>query len=140
MSPNSFALNVYVDPASLAKAARMADFEMLLAAHLMAAQEAGLLEVEDAATEYMWSNFRNPTGPLESAWEKDVQSPWLGILTNTSAYGQRRHFGFSGKTDALGRYYPLDPGILWAENAASIATPYVEAIFTDEFNQAIGDV
>lgn len=130
---NGFTLDIMLDAASLGRLHAFNNYEAFLEPALLNAQEASLSMIQASATDFMWSHFRNPGGALEEAWEVDIQSPYLGILTNTSPYGQRRNYGFSNKTDALGRYYAHDPGIGWAELTLAIMQYKVR----DQFQAAV---
>ena len=139
MSSN-FTLLVALDPASVAAAARIADFEVMLLPNLKTAMSESLDELEYQAVDWMDSHFMNPTGQLESTWDKSVYGPYLAEIENTSPYGQRRNYGFSGMTDALGRYYPLDPGIAWAENAVANSYPHVTNNFLVAVDKTIAGI
>ncbi len=131
------AVTLYVQFDGVPVSEVVAGWEANFDAHLLIAQGKSLDEVEQAAQAWMLGHFKHPTGELETAWEKTA-TPLEGVLTNTKEYGRRRNYGFSGMTDRLGRFYPLDPGIEWAEHAVEMAQPYVDAIFLSEITQALG--
>jgi hypothetical protein len=137
---SDFTLNVALDEASLAHIAHMAQAELMLNSALLASYPSALDEVQKAATEYMLGVFMHPTGEAETAWEQQIMSPFEAVLTNTSAYGQRLNYGFSGLTDSRGRYYPYWPAYHWAENAVEMSSPFVERIISDEMNMFVAGI
>ena len=142
---SDFTLNVALDRASLVHIARMEQAELMLNSALLASYPSALDEVQKAATEYMLSVFMNPTGEAETAWERQIMSPFEAILTNTSPYGQRLDYGFSGMTDKLGRYFAAWPinapsGYHWAENAVELSSPFVERTISDEMNRFLAGI
>lgn len=143
MAAQSLDIELGFDPASLAALAKLEDFEPLLAAHLQVAMKESLDLLRYEATYFMFGTFQNPSGAADSAenaWRRTVSSPYRAILTNLSKYGQRLHYGFSGMTDSLGRYYAYWPAYHWAENAVDLATPGVTDVFTREVNFTIDEV
>lgn len=130
-------MTIKLDARSLEEIAHLADFEARSYPFLREAMAQSLTTLQSEATNWMWAHFANPTGALESAWAPSIQGPYLGILENTSPYGQRRNFGFSGMTDALGRYYPHDPGIDWAENAITNSLGQVETNFRVAYERTL---
>lgn len=130
---STFELHAEIDPVSLVEFSRVQNDGMFQAGVQQALERSSeLLEV--TATGFMWDHFMNPTGELEDAWERGTLDWNQVYLDNTAPYARRRNWGFSGKTDALGRFYPNDPGIAWAENSIEIASPEIEAIFDEELN------
>lgn len=130
LKPGSgFSLDINLDQDSLNRLHAFDNYEALLEPALLKAMDSGISMLQAYATDFMWSRFRRPTGAMEEAWQTDIISPYLAILTNTAPQGQRRNYGFSNKTDALGRYYAHDPGIGWAE-LTLVGNQYkVEAVF-----------
>jgi len=126
---NGFAIELTLDEASLATLHSFANYETVLEPALSNAMESGISMIQAYATDFMYSHFRNPTGAMESAWDAEVQSPYLAILGNTAPYSQRRNYGFSNMTDSLGRYYAHDPGIGWAELTLVAEQYKIEAVF-----------
>jgi len=138
---NGITINLGFDAASIARARRMADFESWLAAlYQTEAMPRSLDELEQAAQASMLASFKNPTGNVETKFRKYVRTPWRGILGNYEPYARRLNYGFSGKTDSLGRYYSFWPDYHWAEGAIEMATPYVQAHFRESVQQAIDEV
>lgn len=91
--------------------------------------------IEAAAQAYMWATFINPQGPLEDAFEKDIEGT-DGILSNAMPYAWRRNEGFVGMVDSLGRV-GTDKGIHYIEFAFQISEPFVETAFAIETEQAL---
>ncbi len=116
----SFTLSIVVDPAALAAARSMADWQPTLQAELAPAIETSLQNMATTAIGFCFANFMNPSGALEGNFT--TQGPMisgasvLGYLVNDSPYAWRREKGFSGMTDSLGRTYTYDPGIAYMEN------------------------
>lgn len=99
------------DSKSLRTIEKIAGFEAVLEPQLKDEMQwiVDLLQVESQS--YMWSHFKNPTGALAGTVQTEVQSAYLGRVYSDSPYAWRREEGFSGMTDALGRFYAEDPGI-----------------------------
>lgn len=131
-----------LDPASEAAIARLANPALLDPALINMLQQT-TEDMQQAATDYMYATFLNPTGGAEESWELQVQSSALATLTNTAPYAQRLNFGFSGMTDSLGRYYPAWPaetpgGYHWAEYAVGKVEQDAAQYFTTGFEAAVG--
>lgn len=126
--PN-LSITAQLDLASLQTLQGFANYGRMLEPELLKAMDRGLAILQSGATDYMYANFKQPTGQAESAWEASVQSPYLAILGNTAPYAQRLEFGFSGMTDALGRFYPYWPDYHWAENTVEQDKDLVAAQF-----------
>lgn len=106
-----------MDPQSLAEIVRMAGFEALLNPEITAGLAASGTLLVGAAQAKTWEVFTNPTGRLASTIYFYVISPDEVAVAVGSPYGRRRELGFSGMTDALGRYYPFDPAKPYLEPA-----------------------
>lgn len=102
-------------PASLAEIAQMYGMGVLLAEETQIALKEVAEMLATAAQAKTWDVFTNPTGELADTIVADVSSPYEAQVRVGSPYGRRRERGFSGMTDALGRFYPYDP-----------AKPYLE--------------
>lgn len=126
---SGFHIDLRLDPASLARLQAFANYQAVLDPALYKAMESGISMIQAAATDFMWSRFRHPTGVLEQAWRIDEQTAYRTILTNYAPHAQRRNYGFSNRTDALGRYFAHDPGIGWAETTLVRQQYKVEAVF-----------
>src|SRR3989442_11638314 len=97
-----FTLSVGIDPEDLKTIRNMSNPDQTLWPYYREAMGESLDELEFQAQDWMWANFKNPTGTLENAFDKNVFGPFDAELENMSPYGQRRNYGFSGMTDALG--------------------------------------
>ncbi len=126
---SGFSLNVALDAASLETLHNFENYQAILEPELLTAMERSIALLQAMATDDMYANFQNPSGQAESAWEASVDSPYLAWLGNTAPYAQRLDYGFSGMTDALGRYYPFWPAYYWAENTIFDAEEQVAAQF-----------
>ena len=54
-------------------------------------------------------NWKNPTGALEASMTQQGGSGYREVGSELP-YSRRREFGFSGRTDSIGRFYANDPG------------------------------
>jgi hypothetical protein len=126
------------DPGSIAELVRMAGFEALLLPEIEAAMTAtGVMLVTSAQTK-TWEVFANPTGRLAGSIYFYVVSPVEMIVAVGVPYGARREYGFSGMTDALGRYYPYDPGKPYLQPALDEDVPLIQTVFEAATNNALG--
>lgn len=132
----SFVLGASLDAASMKNVDRMLAFGDYFMPQIEHALDLSMDGIISAAQAYMWATFINPTGPLEDAFEKDIEGT-NGIISNPMPYAWRRNDGFSGMTDSLGRYYPLDPGIHYMEFALQISEPFIETTFAIETETAL---
>jgi len=143
---SGFTLNVGFDAASLAAVGRMAAFDGYFAMRMEAAGEASLERLETEAYRYMWATFKNPTGQIEDSLGRSMDSPWQGWMGTDSAYGRRLNYGFSGQTDALGRYYAEWPageysgGYHWAEHSIEASTSAITGFYKTGIEQTILDL
>lgn len=111
-------LKVSFSPESLAIMERIrefANFDAVLEPAFRKAMDTSTSMMQAFASDYMWSHFNNPTGPLEDAMQSETISGYQGVVWNESPYAFRREYGFSGKTDSLGRFFPHDPGIAYMQ-------------------------
>lgn len=91
-------------------------FESRLRVHVATATEKSAGRIGDQMIALMDSLFKNPTGELAGSVGVDVVDEYSATVgPHGKAYDWRRDRGFSGMTDSLGRFYPLDPGIFYAE-------------------------
>jgi hypothetical protein len=125
------------DPASVARIAKIAEFETILRLNFLLAMQDSLDNLETAAQGEMWSMFLNPSGQLEDAFEKTVYGPYKAALSNPLPYAWRREMGFSGMTDSLGRFFPNDPGIAFMHTAIDIAYDEVQMNFQEALDRTI---
>ena len=123
--------NVYIqfDPASLGRIKNLLEFDLLLYENFKIAMGESLDDLEGAAQDRMWSEFMNPQGALEDAFEKDVYGWDEAELSNPSPYAFRRNYGFSGMTDSLGRFFRYDWGIAYMEGAIVDELDHVQLNF-----------
>lgn len=133
---SDFVLGATLDAESMANVDRLLAFDPLFMASIETAIDLSLDGIISAAQAYMWATFINPTGPLEDAFEKDLEGT-SGVISNPMDYAWRRNEGFSDMTDRLGRYYANDPGIHYMEFALQIAEPFIETTFAIETEVAI---
>lgn len=114
-----FSVTAFLDQASLNSIHGFNNYQSVLEPALLNAMETGISVIQASATDYMYAHFIDPTGATEDAWEVEANGPYESILTNTSPQGQRLEYGFSGMTDALGRFYPYWPAYHWAEQTVT---------------------
>ncbi len=126
------------DVESLAAIARLAGFAALLDPEIIAALAWSGEMLVTTAQANTWAVFANPTGTLAG-------SIYFHMLGATEAevgvgvpYGRRREYGFSGMTDALGRFYPNDPGKPYLEPALQEDLPLIQAKMELAVNSALG--
>jgi hypothetical protein len=137
---SSFTLRAGFDPASMRIAQRFVTWPLFFEPRMEWATTESLDDLRVEAQNWMEAHFMNPTGDLSDSLEMEVDSPFEGWMGTYSPYGRRRNWGFSGMTDSLGRYYPLDPGIAWAENAIANAFPHIQNNYELAAIQAFQDV
>lgn len=105
MQDSTFALSL--DPSSLARISALVHAMPTFERYYTSAMRACVNLVNKKAQE----NAPVLRGTLRRGIRGYVRSPWLGqvgVLASVP-YARRREFGFDGRTDSLGRYYPLDP-------------------------------
>lgn len=78
---------------------------------LVAAQAVGKVIVAMIPSETDWVN---PTPLLDLSFTVSAR-PYGAEAGSDLPYSRRREFGFSGKTDSLGRYYAHDPGAFYLQ-------------------------
>lgn len=128
------------DPQSLAEIAQMAGFGVYLSAEVQHALAQSAQLIADRARQNTWQVFENPTGALAESIAADVSSPYEAQVTVGVPYGARREYGFSGKTDALGRFYAYDPAKPYLEPAMQESEPDVLALMTQAVDAALGRI
>lgn len=99
------------DSPSLRRVNNLGLFAVLLEPPMEEAVRESVELLRNDAEAYMWSTFKNPTGPLEGSLETGMLGRATGIVWTDSPYGWRREEGFSGMTDSLGRFFSVDEGI-----------------------------
>lgn len=90
--------------------------------------------------------FVNPTGQLASTINEVIVTEYLAHINVESPYAWRRERGFSGMTDSLGRFYPHDPGVYYAQTTIEeedvlqdVAVEYIHAIYS-AWNELVGSL
>lgn len=128
------------DPQSLAEIVHLQGFGALLDPEIAnGLAQAGSLLVTTTQTN-TWTMFANPTGRLAGSIYFYVVSPSEVAVAVGVPYGQRRERGFSGMTDALGRYYPYDPAKPYLEPAIEEDQDMVVMFMERAVNNALGRV
>ena len=107
-------------PSSLAEIAQMYGLKTLLEPEVQAAMAAAGTLLANAAEANTWQVFTNPSGALASTITPVMDTPYEVQIGSDSPYARRREYGFSGKTDSLGRFFANDP-----------AKPYMQPAFND---------
>ncbi len=133
-------LSLGFDPASMARIKGIEAFNLTLQRRLRDAMAWSIDDLEQEATAYMWSEFQNPQGPLEDAFEQNVYGPYKAELVNPSPYAYRRNYGFTGQTDSLGRFYRYDWGIGFMEYALKEQLSTIQENFQVAIDLAFIDV
>lgn len=115
------------DPGSLTAIERLAGFGALLDPEIIAALAWSGELVVTTAQANTWRVFANPTGQLADSISFRMASPMEAEVGVGVPYGRRREYGFSGMTDALGRFYPYDPGKPYLGPALEEDIPLIRA-------------
>lgn len=132
---SGFELKISLDEASLGRLQAFDNYEATLEPALLKAMDSGISMLQAGASDYMYSNFMNPTGPTEDdSWDVDMQGPYLAVLGNTAPQAQRLEYGFSGMTDSLGRTFIEWPSVApqgyhWAEQTVILEQYKIEDVF-----------
>ena len=126
------------DPGSLAQIARLAGFSALLDPEIVAALAWSGELVVTTARANTWRVFANPTGNLADSIYFHMAGPMEAEVAVGVPYGRRREYGFSGMTDALGRFYPYDPAKPYLEPALEEDIPLIQARMELACNNALG--
>lgn len=91
-----------------------------------------------------YERFQHPSGALEGRFLEPIYSRSLpvvsGAVTNDSPHAFRREYGFSGKTDSLGRYYKNDPGVLYMTDTLESETQWVKEKFEWAVKKALAEL
>lgn len=89
------------------------------------------------------------TGTLRRAIRGKVLNPYLGQVgvLATVPYARRREYGFDGRTDALGRFYPMDPvdpdkraHMFYLRRALQTSQPEINALYRTATALAIREI
>jgi hypothetical protein len=128
------------DPGSLSALTQLAGFGALLDPEVQSGlTQVGTLLV-NATQANTWSAFANPTGQLADSIYFYVISPTEVAVAVGVPYAQRRERGFSGMTDALGRFYPYDPAKPYAQPAVDQHQQEITEIMEVAVNGALGRI
>lgn len=132
--------NISMDPGSLAEIVRLQGFSALLnPAITQGLTESGTL-LTNAAVANTWSVFDAPSGALADSIYPYVVSPTEVAVAVGVPYGRRREKGFSGMTDALGRFYANDPARPYLQPAVDQHQQEVSEIIEMAVNIALGRI
>ena len=102
------------DQRSLSEIAQFYGFSALLSDEVQQAfEQAGSALVASVRGSMNW---KEPTGALEASIYAVHASPYELQVGSDLPYARRRNWGFSGRTDRLGRYYAYDPGAYYMES------------------------
>jgi hypothetical protein len=125
--PNSFSLGIASDAqaviAQIARATGHWHQDAQLGAILVGKVIAGMIP--------SYTHWQNGTGTLDGSFTVAAR-PYGAEAGSDLPYSRRREFGFSGRTDSLGRYYANDPGAF-----------YMQAVLQDlptQINQALSSL
>ncbi len=126
-------LDIQFDPSSMASIARLLSFDVMLEEEMAPANQEAIDIVTQAAQANTWTAFQHPTGQLAGSLAGVLISPWEAAMTAGVPWAWRRERGYSGMTDALGRFYPYDPAEPYAQpaldaNADKVMQLYEEAV------------
>jgi hypothetical protein len=137
-------ITAMLDPQSQAAIARLRDPELLEPAIINMLDQTAE-DLQQAAIDYMYATFLNPSGAVETSWETERDGPFLEGLINTAPYARRLNEGFSGMTDSLGRYFAAWPlaspqGYHWAEAAVAAVQGEVADVFTIGIEKALEEI
>src|SRR5260370_32190029 len=105
---NLVSFSYTIDPNALAKIKQFAGWKSVLEVELLKAHKKGTESLQDAAKANM--NWKHPSGKLEGSLKPRVENPYASWMGTDLPYAKRRNYGFSGKSDSLGRYFAHDPG------------------------------
>lgn len=141
-------MNIGFQPNLIGAMSQFSQFDATLRKHLANATEKAGGIIGDFQVEYMWANFKDPTGPLEDSVEVSLLTEyeaWIGPNAGMP-YEWRRDRGFVGQFDVLGRGPFSDIGIYYAEQSIqddatllSVADAYIEAVYA-AWNECVGNI
>lgn len=124
-------------PEALKEIAAFAGFSVLLDPEMqIAMQQGGQLLIQGMQDAMDW---KEPTGTLEDSFSVQATPYELQIGSNV-AYARRRNYGFSGMTDALGRYYPYDPGAFYVEAGVAATEQQILQLFDTALEHVIAKI
>lgn len=132
--------HIGMDPGSLEEIVRLQGFSALLNPAITRGLTEGGTLLVNATVANTWSIFANPTGELADSVYFYVVGPTEVAVAVGVPWAQRREKGFSGMTDALGRYYPNDPAKPYAQPAVDDNQQEIEEIMEMAVNTALGRI
>lgn len=98
--------------------------DLLTAAEMQAARRDVGKYIIRRVKVYGFSKFKNPTGALAGSFTMAETSRSIEVGSDLP-YSRRREFGFTDRTDSLGRTYHNDPGQIYLMDAITDAYPYI---------------
>lgn len=99
------------DPGSLQKLVELRGFSALLDPEIVEALKWSSDLIVTTAKANAWEVFdTHPTEGIENSIYAYMNNPMEFVVAVGAPYGRRREMGFTGMTDALGRFYASDPG------------------------------
>lgn len=113
-------IGISFEPDLIGVMSQFSGFDAILKKHIAIATEKSAGKIGDFQVQYMWSEFQNPTGPLEDSVSVRMVTEYLAWIgpdpgDPASAYAWRRDRGYVGQYDVLGRGPYSDLGIRYAE-------------------------
>jgi hypothetical protein len=103
----------------------------------------GINEISLNVAKVTDNRFKSDNERFLDSTHSSVDSPYQAQFWSEAPYAQRLEYGFSGLTDALGRYYPEWPagryaatGYRWATRAAELSKKSIEIAFRLYIEQA----
>ena len=140
------AIGIGFQPDLIGVMSQFSQFQDTLKKHLATATEKSAGAIGNAMIDDMNQYFQNSTGKLAGSVNVAMLTEYLAYIYVDEPYAWRRDRGFSGMTDSLGRFYPHDPGIYYAEFAISdednlqeIAGYYIDAVY-GAWQECIGNL
>lgn len=133
-------LTVAYDAASMERARQIQFWPTALKIRLREALVASLSDLHLAAVSEMDTLFLNPSGELAGSLKESPYSELEGDLYTLDPKAFRREYGFSGKTDRLGRYYANDPGISYMHLAVDDSYVYIQNNYELAIIKAFHDI
>jgi hypothetical protein len=123
------------DPESIKEIAAFAGFGVLLSEEVQGAmtQGAGIL-IEAMRADMHW---KTGDGTLANSLTQITDSPYEVQVGSDDPKAARRNWGFSGKTDSLGRYYANDPGAFYAEHGMAASSQQILTLMDAAMNKAM---
>lgn len=132
-----------LDPASVARIARLVQADVRMREFYLAAMRYSVsLVLGKAQANAADGRFVNPTGNLLQNITGYVASWDVGVVgvTRSVPYARRREFGFTGRTDSLGRHYTNDPGAFYLRDALTDSQPEIATAFGAATTLAIRNI